>query len=69
MAVGSVARYESDNVSPTPLAKPLEFQFSGKTAPNRLYAPILVKILTRIRLIYQQPQGRHDGATLIMGPQ
>lgn len=30
------ARYESDAVSAAPLGKPLEFAFSGKTAPNRL---------------------------------
>lgn len=29
------ARYESDDVSPEPLGKPLKFEFSGKTAPNR----------------------------------
>lgn len=40
MAVGPESRYESDNVSPAHLGKPLEFPFSGKTAPNRLYAPI-----------------------------
>ncbi|KAL8932555.1 MAG: hypothetical protein Q9211_006247 [Gyalolechia sp. 1 TL-2023] len=28
-------RYESDNVDASPLGKPLEFSFSGKTAPNR----------------------------------
>lgn len=28
-------RYPSDNVSPTPLGRPLDFYFSGKTAPNR----------------------------------
>ena len=39
MAVGSESRYESDDVSSTPLGKSLEFPFSGKTAPNRLYAP------------------------------
>ena len=31
------ARYDSENVSAAPLGKPLEFAFSGKTAPNRLY--------------------------------
>ncbi|KAL8681993.1 MAG: hypothetical protein Q9186_001935 [Xanthomendoza sp. 1 TL-2023] len=30
-----VARYDSDNVDASPLGKPLEFPFSGKTAPNR----------------------------------
>ncbi|KAI4175008.1 MAG: hypothetical protein LQ343_002035 [Gyalolechia ehrenbergii] len=29
------ARFESDNVDATPLGKPLDFAFSGKTAPNR----------------------------------
>ncbi|KAL8917868.1 MAG: hypothetical protein Q9208_007690 [Pyrenodesmia sp. 3 TL-2023] len=29
------ARYESDDVDPSPLGKPLEFPFSGKVAPNR----------------------------------
>ncbi|KAL8805537.1 MAG: hypothetical protein Q9182_001906 [Xanthomendoza sp. 2 TL-2023] len=29
------ARYESENVDASPLGKPLEFPFSGKTAPNR----------------------------------
>lgn len=29
------ARYESENVSPAPLAQPLHFEFSGQTAPNR----------------------------------
>lgn len=29
------ARYESDNVDPSRLGKPLQFEFSGKTAPNR----------------------------------
>ncbi|KAL8831922.1 MAG: hypothetical protein Q9170_005084 [Blastenia crenularia] len=29
------ARYESDNVDASPLGKPLEFAFSGKTSPNR----------------------------------
>lgn len=28
-------RYESDNVDQAPLGKPLKFEFSGKTAPNR----------------------------------
>jgi len=28
-------RYESDNVDAAPLGKPLKFEFSGKTAPNR----------------------------------
>ncbi|KAI9812882.1 MAG: hypothetical protein M1827_004400 [Pycnora praestabilis] len=28
-------RYESDNVDPSPLGKPLHFEFSGRTAPNR----------------------------------
>jgi 2,4-dienoyl-CoA reductase-like NADH-dependent reductase (Old Yellow Enzyme family) len=28
-------RYESDNVDASPLGKPLKFEFSGKTAPNR----------------------------------
>lgn len=35
MAVGPESRYESDNVSPAHLGKPLEFPSSGKTAPNR----------------------------------
>ncbi|KAL9630634.1 MAG: hypothetical protein Q9164_006321 [Protoblastenia rupestris] len=29
------ARYESEDVSPVPLGRPLHFDFSGKTAPNR----------------------------------
>ncbi len=29
------ARYESDDVDPSPLGQPLDFVFSGKTAPNR----------------------------------
>jgi len=29
------ARYESEDVSPAPLGKPLKFEFSGKSAPNR----------------------------------
>lgn len=29
------ARYESDNVDPAPLGRPLDFAFSGRTAPNR----------------------------------
>ncbi|KAI4121954.1 MAG: hypothetical protein LQ347_006683 [Umbilicaria vellea] len=29
------ARYESDNVDAAPLGKPLQFEFSSKTAPNR----------------------------------
>lgn len=29
------ARFESDNVDASPLGKPLEFAFSGKSAPNR----------------------------------
>ncbi|KAL6715478.1 hypothetical protein ACLMJK_006439 [Lecanora helva] len=29
------ARYESDNVDPAPLGKPLDFSFCGKSAPNR----------------------------------
>ena len=45
MAVGPEARYESDDVSPAPLGKPIEFPFSGKTAPNRLYAPIPLHFL------------------------
>ena len=28
-------RYESDNVDPSPLGKPLKFEFSGKVAKNR----------------------------------
>ena len=28
-------RYESEDVSPAPLGKPLQFEFSGRTAPNR----------------------------------
>lgn len=28
-------RYESDDVSAAPLGKPLEFAFSGRSAPNR----------------------------------
>ena len=32
------ARYESEDVSPKSLGEPLHFEFSGKTAPNRLYA-------------------------------
>lgn len=28
-------RYESDNVDASPLGKPLHFEFSGRTAPNR----------------------------------
>lgn len=42
MGRGPESRYESEDVSPTPLAKPLEFPFSGKTAPNRLYALLLL---------------------------
>ena len=30
------ARYDSSDVDASPLGKPLEFAFSGKTAPNRL---------------------------------
>jgi hypothetical protein len=37
LTMAPAARYESDDVSATPLGKPLEFVFSGKTAPNRLY--------------------------------
>ena len=29
------ARYNSDNVDASPLGQPLDFVFSGKTAPNR----------------------------------
>ncbi|KAL9025073.1 MAG: hypothetical protein Q9180_007736, partial [Flavoplaca navasiana] len=29
------ARYDSDNVDASPLGQPLDFEFSGKTAPNR----------------------------------
>ncbi|KAL8883911.1 MAG: hypothetical protein Q9192_006971, partial [Flavoplaca navasiana] len=29
------ARYDSDNVDASPLGQPLDFAFSGKTAPNR----------------------------------
>ena len=40
MTVGPESRYESDDISPAPLAEPLDFPFSGKTAQNRLYAPM-----------------------------
>lgn len=29
------ARYESEDVDVSPLGRPLKFEFSGKTAPNR----------------------------------
>jgi len=38
-------RYPSDDVSPEPLGKPLHFEFSGQTAPNRLYVFIYYTIL------------------------
>lgn len=31
------ARYESEDVDPAPLGRPLHFSFGGKTAPNRLF--------------------------------
>ena len=34
-SVSQTNRYESDNVDPSPLGKPLNFAFSGQTAPNR----------------------------------
>ncbi|KAG8526651.1 uncharacterized protein KY384_008080 [Bacidia gigantensis] len=40
------ARYESDNVSPDPLAKPLEFGFSGKTANNRFLKAAMTERLS-----------------------
>ncbi|KAL9600205.1 MAG: hypothetical protein Q9219_003348 [cf. Caloplaca sp. 3 TL-2023] len=33
--MASKSRYESDNVDPSPLGKPLDFAFSGVSAPNR----------------------------------
>ena len=50
MTVGSESRYESDDVSPAPLAEPLEFPFSGKTAQNRLYAPMPSQLLQTVWL-------------------
>ncbi|KAL9129239.1 MAG: hypothetical protein Q9217_002251 [Psora testacea] len=40
------ARYESDNVSPEPLGKPLRFEFSGKTAPNRFLKAAMTERLS-----------------------
>lgn len=36
--MATTIRYESQNVSAEPLSRSLHFEFSGKTAPNRLYA-------------------------------
>ena len=33
--MASTTRYDSDDVSPAPLGKPLHFEFSGQTAPTR----------------------------------
>ena len=50
MTVGPESRYESDDVSPAPLAEPLDFPFSGKTAPNRLYAPMRFQLQQNVWL-------------------
>ncbi|KAF4554982.1 NADH-dependent flavin oxidoreductase-like protein 2 [Elsinoe fawcettii] len=39
-------RYESDDVSAEPLGKPLHFEFSGKTAPNRFLKAAMTERLS-----------------------
>ncbi|TKX18186.1 NADH-dependent flavin oxidoreductase nadA [Elsinoe australis] len=39
-------RYESDDVSPAPLGKPLDFAFSKKTAPNRFLKAAMTERLS-----------------------
>ena len=40
------ARYESENVDPAPLGKPLHFEFSGQTAPNRFMKAAMTERLS-----------------------
>lgn len=64
------ARYESENVSAAPLGKPLDFPFSGKTAPNRLYGfTAHYSPQATTTLISLQLEGCYDGANLLMGSQ
>jgi 2,4-dienoyl-CoA reductase-like NADH-dependent reductase (Old Yellow Enzyme family) len=39
-------RYPSDNSDASPLAKPLHFEFSGKTAPNRFLKAAMTERLS-----------------------
>ncbi len=40
------ARYSSEDVSPAPLGRPLDFHFSGKTAPNRFLKAAMTERLS-----------------------
>ena len=40
------ARYESEDVDPSPLGKPLHFEFSGRTAPNRFLKAAMTERLS-----------------------